>query len=135
MSDKHKPQLAPLSVKHRRLVAIWLTVSLAACIAALTLMPLSAPQAIPGTDKIHHIIAFMALTLPCAAFYPKALFQVVIAAVAYGALIEVIQPNIGRSGELNDFFADLAGIGLGVSLGLLLNMVLKSLPLLRPSRG
>ncbi|WP_243263489.1 VanZ family protein [Sulfitobacter dubius] len=117
------------------MIAIWLTAGLAAGIAALTLMPLNTPQAIPGTDKIHHIIAFMALTLPCAAFYPKALFQVMVAAVTYGALIEVIQPYIGRSGELTDFFADLAGIGLGVSIGLLLNIILKSSALLRPLRG
>lgn len=130
MSNEPTPQAAPLSSKHRRLIAIWLTITLAACIAALTLMPLSTPQAILGTDKIHHIIAFIALTLPCAAFYPKALFPLMLAAATYGALIEIIQPYIGRSGEFTDFFADLAGIGLGASLGLPLNMVLmRSAPL------
>jgi VanZ family protein len=130
MSVEPTPQAAPLSAKHRRLIAIWLTISLAACIAALTLMPLSTPQAMPGTDKIHHIIAFMTLTLPCAVFYPRALFQMVVAATTYGALIEIIQPYIGRSGDFADFVADLAGVGLGVSLGLLLNMTLIRSPLL-----
>lgn len=134
MNDQPQIQAATLSIKHRRVIAIWLTVSLAACIAILTLMPLSTPQAIPGTDKIHHIIAFIALTLPCAAFYPKALFKVVVAAVVYGALIEVLQPYIGRSGELTDFLADLVGIGIGVSLGFLLNIVLKSSAILNPLR-
>ena len=134
MSNEPTSQAAPLSTKHRRLISIWLTITLAACIAALTLMPLSTPQAIPGTDKIHHIIAFMALTLPCAAFYPKALFRLMLTATTYGALIEVIQPYIGRSGEFTDFFADLAGIGLGASLGLPLNMILMRSAPLRPLR-
>ena len=57
-----------LSRKRRRAIAIWLTVGLALCIGALTLIPLSAPSAVPGTDKAHHVQAFAILTMPCSVF-------------------------------------------------------------------
>nr|WP_232897399.1 hypothetical protein [Pontibaca salina] len=85
----------------------------------MTLLPISGPSGVPGSDKTHHMLAFAALTLPCAALYPKALPKTVFAAVLYGGAIEIIQPSVGRSGELADFIADLVGIGLGVALGLL----------------
>ena len=95
------------------------------CIGALTLIPLNTPEDVPGSDKIHHLLAFGALTFPSAAFYPKALLRVVFVAAFYGGLIEIIQPYVGRSGELADFIADLAGIGLGASIGLLLHAAYK----------
>ena len=104
---------------------MWLTVGLAITIAFLTLIPLSIPQGLPGTDKTYHVLAFAALTLPCAALYPKALLKVMVAASLFGGAIEVLQPHIGRSQELADFLADLLGIGLGASLGLLFHMALK----------
>ncbi len=107
----------------RRTAAIFLTIGLSITIAALTLIPLNVPKSVPGTDKLHHLLAFAALTLPCAALYPKALLKVVLAAAIYGAAIEVIQPYFGRSGELADFIADLLGIGLGATLGLLFHYV------------
>lgn len=114
-----------LSRKRRRAIAIWLTVGLALCIGALTLIPLSAPSAVPGTDKAHHVLAFAILTMPCAALYPKGLFRVVFAAAVYGGLIEVIQPYVGRHGETADVLADLLGVGIGAAFGLLLHLIFK----------
>lgn len=115
----------PLSRKRRRAIAIWLTVGLELCISALTLIPLSAPSAVPGTDKAHHVLAFAILTMPCAALYPKGLFRVVFAAAVYGGLIEVIQPYVGRHGETADVLADLLGVGIGAAFGLLLHIIFK----------
>lgn len=70
---------------------------------------------------MHHVLAFVSLTLPSAAFYPKALLRVVLAAALYAALIEIIQPYAGRSGETADFLADLLGIAIGGIIGLLLH--------------
>lgn len=95
------------------------------CIGALTLIPLSAPSAVPGTDKAHHVLAFAILTMPCAALYPKGLFRVVFASAVYGGLIEVIQPYVGRHGETADVLADLLGVGIGAAFGLLLHRIFK----------
>lgn len=110
-----------LDPQRRRSVAIWLTFGLSVCIAVLTLIPSNAAPEVPGGDKVHHVLAFMALTLPSAAFYPKALARVVLAAALYAGLIEVIQPFVGRSGEKADFTADLLGISIGAVAGLLLH--------------
>ena len=127
-------QPASLDAQRRRLVAIWLTLSLSVCIAVLTLIPSSAAPDLPGGDKVHHVLAFMALTLPSAAFYPKALVRVVLAAALYAGLIEVIQPFVGRSGETADFQADLLGIAIGAVIGLLLHWGSGCLFMLRRQR-
>ncbi len=114
-----------LSRKRRRTIAIWLTIGLALCIGALTLIPLSAPLGVPGTDKTHHVLAFAILSAPCAALYPKGLLRVVFAAAVYGGLIEVIQPYVGRHGETADVLADLLGVAIGAAFGLLLHMIFK----------
>lgn len=114
------------SAKRRRTITIWLTIGLAICIAALTLIPLGVPTDVPGTDKTHHLLAFAVLTFPCAALYPKALLRVVLAAALYGVVIEVIQPYVGRQGETADVIADLLGVGIGATLGLLLNFACRS---------
>jgi len=101
----------------RRTIVLWLTTSLMICIGVLTLFPLGLPD-VAGSDKDHHIMAFAALVFPCAALYPQGLSRVILGATAYGALIEIIQPFVGRSGDFLDFIADLAGIGLGSILGL-----------------
>lgn len=127
-------QTAPLDPERRRLVAIWLTFGLSACIAVVTLIPSNAAPDVPGGDKVHHVLAFMALTLPSAAFYPKALLRVVLAAAFYAGLIEVIQPFVGRSGEIGDFLADLLGSAIGAIIGLLLHWGSGCLFMLRRQR-
>ena len=105
--------MALLDPRRRRLVAIWLTLGLSVCIAVVTLIPSSAAPEVPGGDKMHHVLAFMALTLPSAAFYPKALLRIVLAAAFYAGPIEIIQSFVGRSGQIADFLADLLGIAIG----------------------
>ncbi|WP_394414257.1 VanZ family protein [Sulfitobacter sp. 1A12126] len=100
----------------------------------MTLIPSNAAPEVPGGDKVHHVLAFMVLTLPSAAFYPKALLRVVLAAAFYAGLIEVIQPFAGRSGEIGDFLADLLGIAIGAIIGLLLHWGSGCLFMLRRQR-
>lgn len=128
-------QKALLDSRRRRLVAIWLTFGLAVCITVVTLIPSNAGPEVPGCDKVHHVLAFMALTLPSAAFYPKALLRVVLAAALYAALIEIIQPFVGRSGEIADFLADLLGIAIGAIIGLLVHWGSGCLFVMRRQRG
>lgn len=89
-------------------------------IGYLSLTPLPELPELPGNDKIHHLIAYAAL-----AFFAtlhrktgKAVVAVFLAVIAYGGLIEAIQPYVNRYGEFNDFLANAAGAGAGVLLAL-----------------
>src|SRR6056297_1808075 len=89
------------------------TLALALTIAALTLTLASDPQGIPGLDKIAHLLAFAALAAPMGFCYPRHWRAVALGVLAYGGLIEIVQPVMGRSAEWADFLAD----GLGALLG------------------
>lgn len=87
-----------------------LTLILAVAIAALTLLPHPpGPPGVPGMDKLVHLLAFAALAAPLAWRYPRHWPAVALAALAYGGMIEIVQPSIGRSAEWADVLAD----GLG----------------------
>lgn len=101
-------------------VAAWLaTAILALAIGILTLTPGVAAVA-AGNDKLSHFIAFAALVLPFSMAYPRRALPVVLVAAAYGLCIEVIQPSVGRAGEIADFAADALGASAGALIGGLL---------------
>ncbi len=102
----------------RKMIALSLTFFFFAVIGFLTLLPISVPPVIGGSDKTHHLIAFGVLAIPCALLYPRSLIWVAPAILAFGAAIELVQPYVGRHGELADFYADFKGVVLGVSVGL-----------------
>jgi hypothetical protein len=110
----------------RKVAAVTLTTVLAVTIAYFTLMPVSVPQSVPGSDKLHHLIGFAALILPCSMLWPRALIWLLPAAMLFGGAIEIIQPGIGRNGEWADFYADVAGATLGVGTGLMLRYIFRS---------
>jgi VanZ family protein len=45
--------------------------------------------------------------------------------VAFGGLIEIVQPYVGRGAEWADLVADGLGAALGVSLGLFFRKILR----------
>jgi VanZ family protein len=99
----------------------WLAPSfaLAVVIGALTLMPQPvAPMGPQWIDKLYHLLAFAALVFPTGFLRPKRLVAAGVLALFYGAAIELIQPAVGRSGELGDLLADGIGILVGIALGL-----------------
>ena len=61
-----------------------------------------------------HLIAF-----PLARTGRIGLIPVFVGASAFGGLIELIQPSFGRSADMQDWIADIAGVGLGIMLALL----------------
>ena len=77
----------------------------------------------PGTDKLYHFIAFTALVFPCALLFARTLNWVLPAALLFGGAIELIQPYVGRGGELADFVADALGVFIGAALGLTLRAI------------
>ncbi|MCZ4353064.1 VanZ family protein [Roseovarius aestuarii] len=95
---------------HRQKPYAWgATVLLTVVIAVLTLMPSSQADGPPTPDKLYHFIAFAALVVPLGLVYPRHIWWVVVTATAYGGLIEIIQPSVGRGAEWLDLLADLLG--------------------------
>ena len=108
---------------------ILLTSALAVVIGVLALAPLLVPQGVPGTDKTHHVIAFAVLVLPVSVLSPRTLIWLLPMAIAYGGLIEIIQPYTGRFGEWKDLWADIIGVIIGTAVGLACRRLL--MPLVR----
>ncbi|CUH41818.1 putative integral membrane protein [Ruegeria atlantica] len=115
----------PEGQRLRRQIAIGLTVCLSIVIAALTLTSIGEVSNVAGSDKLHHFLAFAALTAPCALLYPKSLTWLLPAALVFGGAIEIIQPSVGRGAEWADFLADTLGIAAGTAIGLVLRLTLK----------
>lgn len=111
--------LRNISLRTRAVIAHGATVIVGAIIAIYTLFPVETPSdSFSGSDKVFHCIAFAALTFPSAFLYRRAIRWIAPTAIMFGILIELIQPYVGRNGELADFYADALGATLGVALGL-----------------
>lgn len=101
--------------------AVILTLALAILIGALMLMPSSSsvviPMPVPYADKLYHFAAFASLAVPIAFYCPRWLLTAVLSFAAFGALIEIVQPYVGRECSVLDWVADLMGIAAGVAAG------------------
>lgn len=106
--------------------AILVTTILAIVITVGALSPINLPQGPPGSDKLHHFLAFATLVFPASLIFPRAMIYVLPGAVLLGGLIEVVQPSVGRHGEFVDFAADLGGVGIGVLLGSVFRSIVKA---------
>lgn len=99
--------------------ALWAWVAtflLAALLGALTLSP-SVPSVGPATnDKVQHFIGFALLAAPLGVAYPRRILAVIFAAVFFGAMIELVQPFVGRDREGADLIADALGAVFGGTL-------------------
>ena len=89
-----------------------ITLVLAAIIAVLTLAPMPAGGP-AGSDKVYHVLAFASLAFPLSLVGPRWTVWVILGVIAYGGVIEVIQPFFGRQAE----WADLIAGGTGAILG------------------
>jgi len=87
--------------------ALTLLIALGLCVT--TLSPAVPSVGPPGSDKLQHFIGFALLALPLAYARPQWGLRIVVCVFAFGALIEVIQPSVGRSAEWADLAADMAG--------------------------
>ena len=104
----------------RNYLDIHLTLIMTTVLTVAMLWPINQPPPAPeGSDKVVHLIAFAALALPLAHTGRFGLSPVFIAASAYGGIIEVLQPYFGRSADMQDWIADIAGVTLGIMLALL----------------
>jgi VanZ family protein len=104
----------------RKYLDIPLTLIVTAVLTVAMLWPINQPPPAPdGTDKLVHVIAFAALAFPLARTGRIGLVPVFVGASAFGGLIELIQPTFGRSADMQDWIADIAGVVLGIVLALL----------------
>jgi hypothetical protein len=86
------------------------------CGIALGLMP-GFPSLPPGMDKILHAGGLLALMIGPILCCERARYVILMAVllIMCGALVEILQRFIpGREGSVDDFLADLAGVGAGL---------------------
>ena len=104
----------------RKYLDVPLTLIVTAVLTMAMLWPINQLPLVPdGTDKLVHLIAFAALAFPLARTGRFGLIPVFVGASAFGGIIEVIQPSFGRSADMLDWVADIAGVALGIVLALL----------------
>ncbi len=100
----------------------WLILSilLLATISILSLWPLAQLPSVPGSDKIHHFVAYAALMFPAALRRPRHWLFIALFFILWGGGIELIQPYVNRYGEWLDFLANSCGVLLGIVAATLL---------------
>ena len=111
----------------RKYLDIPLTLIVTTVLTVALLWPIHQPLPAPdGIDKIVHLIAFAALAFPLARTGRFGLIPVFVGASVFGGMIEVIQPSVGRSANMQDWIADIAGVGFGIVLALLYRRLRKN---------
>ena len=85
--------------------------------------PLDELPATPGSDKLHHLIAYAVLVIPLVFRKPKYWWFIVILFLGYSGLIELIQPYVNRYGEWLDMAANSLGIFCGLFIAELLSFI------------
>lgn len=100
----------------------WFFISLVILITIsfLSLQPLNNLPTVAGTDKTHHVIAYLFLMLPIALKKPKYWYLIIVFFAVWGGIIELIQPYVNRYGEWLDMLANVSGLILGTLIGFLI---------------
>ncbi len=103
----------------------WLIITavILSSITVLSLAPLAELPPAPGSDKLHHLIAYAALVTPLALRKPKYWWFVVCFFLAYSGLVELIQPYVNRYGEWLDMAANSLGLICGLLIAELLSFI------------
>jgi len=115
---------ANISDLRARKIDIYATIIIAFAIGLATLTPVENLPEVSGSDKVYHLISFAILTLPIAIIRPQAIWIILSLSIAYGGLIELLQPLVNRNCEMADLLAD----AVGAMLGVLVTRALKASP-------
>ena len=115
---------ANISDLRARKIDIYATIIIAFAIGLATLTPVENLPEVSGSDKVYHLIFFAILTLPIAIIRPQAIWIILSLSIAYGGLIELLQPLVNRNCEMADLLAD----AVGAMLGVLVTRALKASP-------
>lgn len=95
----------------------YLTLAVGLSIALLSLWPLEQLPEVIGSDKLHHLIAYAGLALPVGIAAPCYQWRWVVGMIAFGGMIELLQPLSNRYAEWLDFAANCIGVASGIVLG------------------
>ena len=66
------------------------------------------------SDYIWHIGLLAVLVIPLMAILPKHITKIAVAAIAFGTIVEFIQPSFGRGFEIHDLLSNILGVGAGL---------------------
>ena len=99
-------------------------------ITLLSLYPLQEQPNIPGSDKIHHLIAYSALAIGVGLRRPSNYVLIIIFFSFYSGMIEIIQQYVNRFREIEDFLFNNLGILKGLTLGIFINKIINKNKLL-----
>lgn len=113
--------MQPLMRPELRFPRFWILggVGLLLIITALSLLPGDQVPKVSVSDKVKHVLAYVALALWFGGIsVRRSYLRITLALLAYGVLIELLQGwmAVGRQAELLDVVADAAGIAAGLLL-------------------
>lgn len=93
----------------------WIAFTLLSLVAITvsSLWPADQLPLIPGTDKLHHAIAYGLLMLPTALRKPDKWIIFGLFFIVYSGGIEFLQPYVNRNGEWLDLLANMVGVFCG----------------------
>lgn len=108
----------------RKYLDIPLTLIISFFITIAMLWPIKhQPLGLDGLDKLAHFIAFASLAFPLARTGRFGLVPVFIGATAFGGVIELLQPTLERSADIQDWLVDAVGVLSGIALALIYRKV------------
>lgn len=102
--------------------AMALTILMVSLICLGTLTSFWQAVAVRGSDKWHHFLAFAFLTTPFICVKVAYWMIIIPFALIFGAVIELIQPYLNRSGDIYDFYANATGVLIGLIIGSAVNV-------------
>ncbi len=110
----------------KQLNRYWMVITfiIACIITVLSLWPLTTLPDVPGSDKIHHFIAYCSLMFPVAFVKRERLYWYYFVLLAFSGLIELLQPLVNRYCDWKDLLANAIGLLCGWAIARLSGAVL-----------
>ncbi|MEL7014096.1 MAG: hypothetical protein AAFO72_12550 [Pseudomonadota bacterium] len=91
-----------------------------ALITAASLLPSQSAGGPGGMDKLLHLLAYAVAVMPISQLPHRKRIAFGIGVLVWSGVIEFVQPLVGRTASLLDFWANAVGILLGLFVGGLL---------------
>lgn len=107
--------------RRRAVIAAAVLALLVATVLFLAPMPDEGESRLPdGADKVAHFLAFLLVATPFFVARLRLWPLIAVVLIAYGGVIELVQPHFGRTAELADVIANSAGVLTALPLAMLI---------------